>query len=91
MMFISERFIALDIILVSTVPEAPTKEPTTMSKWFSKTKPVIAAAKPENAFSSEMTTGMSAPPIGRTIRTPSRSDNAPTIQNAIMTGIGGSR
>ena len=31
------------------------------------TKPAIAAAVPVNELSSEMTTGMSAPPIGSTI------------------------
>ena len=34
------------------------------------TKPAIAAAVPVNEFSRLMTTGMSAPPIGRTIVTP---------------------
>ena len=35
-----------------------------------RTKPAIATAVPVNELSSEMTTGMSAPPIGRTIVTP---------------------
>ena len=36
-------------------------------------KPVIATAKPVNELSSEMTTGMSAPPIGSTNSTPNIS------------------
>ena len=35
-----------------------------------RTKPAIATAVPVNEFSSEMTTGMSAPPIGSVIVTP---------------------
>ena len=37
---------------------------------LSSTKPDIAAAVPVNEFSSEMTTGMSAPPMGSTMVTP---------------------
>ena len=37
------------------------------------TKPAIATAVPVNELSSEITTGMSAPPIGRTIVTPNVS------------------
>ena len=43
-----------------------------MSAVFSSTKPAEAAARPVKAFRSEITTGMSAPPIGRTSRTPKR-------------------
>ena len=35
--------------------------------------PVAAAERPVNAFRSEITTGMSAPPIGRTTALPSRA------------------
>ena len=52
------------------MPEAPTSVPPMMSAVLSRTKPVEAAARPVKAFRSEMTTGMSAPPIGRTSRTP---------------------
>ncbi len=37
------------------------------------TKPAIATAVPVNELSSEMTTGMSAPPIGSVIVTPKTS------------------
>jgi hypothetical protein len=49
---------------------------------FSSTKPADAAARPVNAFRSEMTTGMSAPPIGRTSRTP--KSRAPRRSNTIQ-------
>jgi len=47
---------------------------------LSITNPVIAAAMPENEFSNAMTTGMSAPPMGMTNRTPSTSAMAPISQ-----------
>ena len=43
------------------------------------TNPAIAAAVPVNEFSSEITTGMSAPPIGRTIVIPKIRPDATTI------------
>ena len=53
------------------------------------TNPAIATAVPVNAFSSEITTGMSAPPIGITIETPKISAatmtmaSSPTLGEAI--------
>ena len=41
-----------------------------------------AAAHPEYEFSIEITTGMSAPPIGMMMSTPSRNDAAAISQNA---------
>src|SRR5262249_31370746 len=48
--------------------------PETISTVFESTKPVADAARPGNAFRSEITTGMAAPPTGRTNRTPERSE-----------------
>src|SRR4051812_6760053 len=70
MTFAIERFIALPIFIVSSVPEAPTSMPLTISTFECSTKPVAAAASPVKAFSNEITTGMSAPPIGSTNMTP---------------------
>ena len=42
-----ERFMALHMILVRMIPEAPTKEPVMMSALLAKTNPVEAAARPE--------------------------------------------
>ena len=67
MMLASERFIASAISLVRIPPDAPTSAPATISAQFPMTNPAIATAVPVNAFSSEITTGMSAPPIGSTI------------------------
>ncbi len=70
MMFSTERFIASAMSLVRMPPEAPTSAPLMIRTGFWMTNPAIAAAVPVNEFSSEITTGMSAPPIGRTIVTP---------------------
>ncbi len=75
------RFIALPISTVSSVPDAPTSAPAMMSTLLPSTKPVEAAARPVNELSSEITTGMSAPPIGSTNRMPSTNDAASAIQN----------
>ena len=79
----SGRPIARPIRIVKSVPEAPTSVPPMMSAVLSSTNPVEAAARPVNAFSSEITTGMSAPPIGSTNRNPSAS--APTMSTASQT------
>ena len=59
-----------------------------MSSGLSSTKPDIAAAVPVNEFSRLMTTGMSAPPIGRTIVTPNVSE-APrmTSSRSVLTSL----
>ncbi|GAA0927495.1 hypothetical protein GCM10009554_08460 [Kribbella koreensis] len=66
----SDRFIALAIKTVRIVPEAPTSAPAVISTVLLSRKPAIATAIPVQAFSSETTTGMSAPPIGSTKVTP---------------------
>ena len=70
MMFMIERFMASAMSLVRMPPEAPTRAPAMIRTGLSSTKPDIAAAVPVNEFSSEMTTGMSAPPMGSTMVTP---------------------
>ena len=80
--FVIERFIARPIRSVSIVPDAPTSMPLTIRTLFSSSKPVAAAARPVNAFRSEITTGMSAPPIGRTKRTPKRRPPATAAQSS---------
>ena len=69
-MFGSDRPIALLINRVSRMPDAPTSVPATMSRLLSSVKPDAATARPVNEFSSEISTGTSAPPIGRTKITP---------------------
>ena len=46
--------------------------PATIRATLSSAMPAAAAESPVNAFSSEITTGMSAPPIGSTNRLPRR-------------------
>ncbi len=70
----TERFIASLISRVRIVPEEPTRVPATISTTLSSANPAAAAASPVNAFSSEITTGMSAPPIGSTKRLPSTAE-----------------
>ena len=82
MMLASDRFIASAISLVRMPPDAPTSAPAMISAQFPMTKPAIATAVPVNAFSSEITTGMSAPPIGSTIITPNASAASTTISSA---------
>ena len=62
--FASDLFIPLHIILVSISPDAPTSAPAIINPLFIKTNPVAEAAIPEYEFNREITTGMSAPPIG---------------------------
>ena len=66
MMLAIDRFIASAMSLVRMAPEAPTSAPAMISTGLLMTKPAIAAAVPVNELSSEITTGMSAPPMGST-------------------------
>ncbi|MEI2700935.1 MAG: hypothetical protein V9E83_00870 [Baekduia sp.] len=65
-----ERFIATAICCVRIVPDAPTIMPATISAVLLRAIPAAAAERPVKAFSSEITTGMSAPPIGNTSNRP---------------------
>ena len=80
-MLATERFIAVAISIVRIVPEEPTRVPATISATLSSAKPAAAAERPVNAFSSEITTGMSAPPIGSTTRLPSSAAAISTPMN----------
>ena len=70
MMFSTDRFMASAMSLVRIAPDAPTRAPPMIRTGLPSTKPAIATAMPVNELSSEMTTGMSAPPIGSVIVTP---------------------
>jgi hypothetical protein len=72
------RFIAQHIIWVRMIPDAPTSEPAIIRALFLMTNPAIAAATPDRAFKKQMTTGMSAPPMGIVNRTP--KTNAATVR-----------
>jgi hypothetical protein len=68
-------------------PDAPTSAPAMISAQLPMTNPAIATAVPVNAFSSDMTTGMSAPPIGITIVTPNASAATMTISSTGTLGV----
>ena len=78
----SVLFIDLHIMTVSMTPLAPTREPATMSTLFCITKPAAQAARPERELSSDITTGISPPPMGMTATMPRTSDR--TIAAAII-------
>ena len=85
MMLRIERFIASAMSLVRMPPEAPTSAPAMISAQLPITKPAIATAVPVNAFSSEITTGMSAPPIGMTMDTPkARAATITTVSSTVL-------
>ena len=68
--FNKERFMALHIKMVNKVPAAPTKIPPVNITLLSYKNPPQAAATPVNEFNKEITTGISAPPIGNTKSNP---------------------
>ena len=77
----TDRFMARLMIVVRMKPDAPTSAPPMISTLLLSTKPVAAAARPEAELSSAITTGMSAPPIGRVSRNPRRAAVATSAQN----------
>lgn len=67
-----ERFIATHIMYDSMEPLVPINAPTVVSRGLSNIKPSATSAKPEYAFSTVMTTGISAPPIAAVVVYPFR-------------------
>src|ERR1700724_2484924 len=67
----NERFIARHMMYDRIAPDEPTSEPAMISIGLFSEKPIPAAAQPEYEFSIDTTTGISAPPIGMMISTPS--------------------
>ena len=85
----SLRFIALHMMNVNMRPEAPTREPAIMSTELPMMNPVNAAAIPERELSKDTTTGISAPPIGRTSMIP-RIHEIPMIPQRYCSFVGSS-
>ena len=75
------------IIRVSSVPDAPTSVPATMSSVLLRVKPDAATARPVKALSREMSTGVSAPPMGRTKIAPSTSDRTNTMTSTVVLAV----
>jgi len=63
-------FMALHMASVKMVPAEPTNIPPVSITMFPYKNPPNAAAKPVNEFNKDITTGISAPPIGSTNNTP---------------------
>ena len=72
----SGRFMALAMSWVSSVPAAPTTMPAIIIAGISSTKPSKPTASPVSALYSEITTGMSAPPMGTVSRMPASAARA---------------
>jgi hypothetical protein len=64
-------------------PEEPTNAPVIISAVFSKVKPIPAAAQPEYEFNMDITTGISAPPIGIISKKPIKKETDSNIQNML--------
>ena len=77
----SDRPMALDIIRVSRMPEAPTSVPAMISRLLLRVNPEAATARPVKEFSSEISTGTSAPPMGSTKITPSTRESSAVATN----------
>ena len=75
---------ALHMRSVSNVPEEPTSVPATTIARLLMANPSAATARPVKEFSSDMTTGMSAPPMGMTIATPKNSASENMIMKAAV-------
>jgi len=65
----------LHIIYDKIAPEDPTRAPVIIRAVFSNVKPIPAAAQPEYELSIEITTGISAPPIGIISKIPNKKEN----------------
>jgi hypothetical protein len=77
------QFIALYIMYDKIAPDDPTSEPVTIITLLPNVNPIPHAAQPEYEFNIDITTGISAPPIGMMIRIPIRNDKPRIDQNAI--------
>ena len=75
------RPIAALISRVSRMPDAPTRVPATMSRFDPSVNPDAATARPVKELSSEINTGTSAPPIGRTKTMPRMKARARRIHS----------
>src|SRR5713226_4751636 len=80
----NERFIALHMMYDRIAPEEPTSDPAMISIGLSSENPMPAAAQPEWLLSIEITTGMSAPPIGMMSRKPSTNASAVMTTNGVQ-------
>jgi hypothetical protein len=71
-------------MFVKISPEAPTRDPLIIRALLLIKNPVAAAAIPEYEFRREITTGISAPPIGIVRPIPKINARATTTKNALI-------
>lgn len=64
---VSDLFMATHMMYERMEPDTPIKAPTVVSRELSNMKPSATSAKPEYAFRTVMTTGMSAPPMAAVV------------------------
>ena len=69
-------------MFVKISPEAPTRDPLIISALLLIKNPVAAAAIPEYELRSDITTGISAPPIGIVRPTPRINARTMITKNA---------
>src|SRR5471032_2499912 len=81
-----ERFIALHMMYDRIAPDEPTSEPAMISMALLSEKPMPAAAQPEYELSIDTTTGMSAPPMGMMMSTPSANASAAMMMKGVHAG-----
>ena len=74
---------ALLMSRVSKMPDAPTRVPATIKRFDPSVKPDAATARPVKELSSEINTGTSAPPMGRTKAMPRTKARASRIQSSV--------
>ena len=75
-----DLFIPLHIIYDKIAPDEPTKAPVIIKAVFSKVNPIPAAAQPDYEFNIEITTGISAPPIGIINSMPTKKEISISVQ-----------
>ena len=74
--FVNDRFIALDMLTERMKPEAPSSARRRSGACSPARTPSPRPRGPRSEFRSEITVGMSAPPMGMIIITPKRSEMA---------------
>src|SRR5262245_46373849 len=73
---VMDRFIALHIRMERMKPEKPSSVPAMINTLLERTKPVAAEERPAYELSRDITTGISAEPIGMTSNTPKTNAHA---------------
>ena len=73
---VNDRFIARHMMMARMNPDDPSSAPATISSLLFSTNPMALADNPAYEFSSAITVGMSAPPMGMISSTPNNNASA---------------